>query len=95
VELKASEWKPLSRPPRYEVKTQPRQRPDAVKDRIVRERNFEVLKLQSEEVAEFDYRPTACANTFRMVVVRKHISREKGEQVLFPLPRGAILFLPD
>jgi hypothetical protein len=83
-ELPASAWRPLCRPPRYELKTQPRQRPDAVKDRIVRERNFEVLKLQSEEVAEFDYRPTACANSFRMVVVRKHISREKGEQVLFP-----------
>ena len=35
-------------------------------------------------MAEFDYRPTACANTYRMVVVRKHISREKGERVLFP-----------
>jgi hypothetical protein len=66
------------------VKTRPRTRPEAVKERIVRERGFEVLKLQSEEVAEFDYQPTACANTFRMVVVRKHISREKGEQVLFP-----------
>ncbi len=55
-----------------------------MKDRIVRERGFEVLRLQSEEVAEFDYRPTACANTYRMVVIRKHISQEKGEQVLFP-----------
>ncbi|MBA3580782.1 MAG: IS1380 family transposase [Gemmatimonadaceae bacterium] len=82
--LPASAWQSLRRPPRYEVKTRPRTRPEAVKDRIVRERNFEVLKLQSEEVAEFDYRPTACTNTYRMVVVRKHISREKGEQVLFP-----------
>jgi hypothetical protein len=83
-ELPATAWTPLRRPARYEVKTQPRKRPEAVKDRIVRERGFEVLRLQSEEVAEFDYRPTACSHTFRMVVVRKHISREKGEQVLFP-----------
>jgi hypothetical protein len=83
-DLPASAWQSLRRPPRYEVKTRPRTRPAAVKDRIVRDRGFEVRKLQSEEVAEFDYRPTACANTFRMVVVRKHISREKGEQVLFP-----------
>jgi hypothetical protein len=83
-ELPAATWQPLRRPPRYQVKTQPRQRPNAVKDGIVRVRGFEVLRLQSEEVAEFDYRPTACTNTFRMVVVRKHISREKGEQVLFP-----------
>jgi Transposase DDE domain group 1 len=82
--LPVGAWKPLHRPARYEVKTQPRQRPDKVKDRIVRERGFDVLRLQSEEVAEFDYRPTACANTYRMVVIRKHISKEKGEQVLFP-----------
>ncbi|MBA4190426.1 MAG: IS1380 family transposase, partial [Planctomycetaceae bacterium] len=66
------------------MKTQPRQRPDKVKDRIVRERKFNVLRLKSEEVAEFDYRPTACAKPYRMVVIRKHISKEKGEQVLFP-----------
>ena len=77
-------WKPLRRPARYQVKTQPRTRPDNVKDRIVRERGYEVLRLVSEHVAEFDYRPTACANTYRMVVIRKNISREKGEQVLFP-----------
>ncbi len=82
--LPATAWKPLQRPTRYEVKTQPRKRPDAVKDRIIRERKFDVLRLKSEEVAEFDYRPTACANTYRMVVIRKHISREKGDQVLSP-----------
>jgi hypothetical protein len=82
--LPATAWKPLDRPARYDVETQPRRRPDRVKDRIVRERGFEVLRLVSEEVAEFDYRPTACANTYRMVVVRKHISRGKGDQVLSP-----------
>jgi hypothetical protein len=82
--LPAKAWTPLQRPPRYVVKTQPRTRPDNVKDRIVRAREFDVLRLHSEEVAEFDYRPTACANTYRMVVIRKHISKEKGEQVLFP-----------
>jgi hypothetical protein len=84
ADLPVSAWQPLCRPARYVVKTQPRPRPDNVKDRIVRERRFDVLRLQSEEVAEFDYRPTACARTYRMVVVRKHISKEKGEQVLFP-----------
>jgi hypothetical protein len=82
--LPATVWKPLARPDRYEVKTQPRQRPEAVKDRIVRERGFEVLRLISEQVAEFDYQPSACANAYRMVVVRKYISREKGDQVLSP-----------
>ena len=82
--LPTTAWKPLARPARYEVKTEPRKRPDKVKDRIVRERKFDVLRLKSEEVAEFDYRPSACENTYRMVVIRKHISKEKGDQVLFP-----------
>ena len=82
-DLPASAWQTLQRPPRYEVKTQPRQRPDKVKDRIVRERGFETLTLGREEVAEFDYRPTACQQTYRMVVVRKNLSVEKGEQLLF------------
>src|SRR4029077_12849687 len=38
----------------------------------------------SEDVAEFDYRPSACRKSYRMVVVRKNLSVEKGEQVLFP-----------
>jgi hypothetical protein len=37
----------------------------------------------SEETAEFAYRPTACKKSYRIVVVRKNLSVEKGEQVLF------------
>jgi hypothetical protein len=81
--LPATAWKKLQRPPRYTVKTKPRQRPDNVKEQIVVAREFENQKLQSEEVAEFDYRPTACKADYRMVVVRKNISVEKGEKVLF------------
>jgi len=77
--LPASAWKKLQRPPRYQVKTKPRQRPDNVKGEIVKKRQFETLRLQSEEVAEFNYQPTACGQVYRMVVVRKNISKEKGE----------------
>jgi hypothetical protein len=76
-------WRPLQRPARYEVKTQPRQRPDNVKDAIVVEREYEKLTLRCEEVAEFNYQPTACGKIYRMVVVRKNITREKGEKCLF------------
>jgi hypothetical protein len=76
-------WKPLSRPARYPVKTQPRDRPDNVKEAIVVARQFENQRLQSEQVAEFNYQPTACQQSYRMVVVRKNISVEKGEKLLF------------
>jgi len=76
-------WQPLQRPPRYEVQTQPRRRPENVKEQIVVARQFENQKLRSEQVAEFNYRPSACRETYRMIVVRKNLSVEKGEQVLF------------
>lgn len=76
-------WRKLERPPRYQVQTRRRQRPENVKDAIVREREFETLRLQSEEVAEFKYTPTACREVYRMIVVRKNISKEKGEARLF------------
>jgi hypothetical protein len=77
-ELPAAAWSKLERPARYTVKTRPRQRPDHVKDKIVLRRGYEVLQLQGEDVAEFDYRPCACKQTYRMIVVRKNISKEKG-----------------
>jgi hypothetical protein len=76
-------WRTLERPPRYQVKTQPRQRPDNVKEAIVVARQFDNIRLDGEEVAEFAYRPTACSKPYRMVVVRKNLSRLKGEQLLF------------
>ena len=76
-------WRKLERPPPYQVKTQPRQRPDQVKEAIVVARQFENVRLQGEEVAEFNYQPTACKETYRMVVIRKNLSVAKGERVLF------------
>ena len=76
-------WRKLRRPAAYTVKTEARQRPERVKDRIVREREFQNIRLESEQVAEFEYRPTGCRKDYRMVVVRKNLSVEKGEAVLF------------
>jgi len=82
-DLQAAAWKKLERSPRYQVKTQPRKRPTRVKEQIVREREFENKRLVSEDVAEMPYRPTACKNTYRMIVVRKNLNVEKGELRLF------------
>jgi hypothetical protein len=76
-------WKRLVRPARYEVQTQERARPDNIKEQIVRQREYQNLRLVDEQVASFAYRPTACHKTYRVVAVRKNLSVEKGEQVLF------------
>jgi len=82
-ELAASAWQRLERPARYEVKTQPRQRPERVKEQIVQERELTNIRLVSEELAELPYRPTACRTTYRLIVVRKNLTVEKGERRLF------------
>ncbi|MBM4071473.1 MAG: IS1380 family transposase [Planctomycetes bacterium] len=81
--LPSAAWRPLKRPARYQVKTRRRRRPRRVKDKIVREREFKNIRLDGEKVAEFRYRPSACKQDYRMIVVRKNLSVEKGEQRLY------------
>src|ERR1035437_10086655 len=81
--LPASAWKKLERPAKYDVKTQPRSRPENVQARVVREREFKNIRLVSEDVAEFAYQPVACQHTYRMVVVRKNLSVGEGQGGVF------------
>ena len=81
--LSTQAWNRLERRPKYEVETVPRQRPENVKQEIVREREYKNIRTVSEDVAEFEYSPIACKKTYRVVVLRKNLSVEKGEQRLF------------
>jgi hypothetical protein len=82
-DLPADAWQPLARPPHYQVRTEPRTKPDNVKQAIVVARGFDNLRLVSETVAEFAYQPTACRKSYRLIVLRKNLSVEKGACVLF------------
>ena len=77
------EYRDLERHAARVLKTQSRERPMNVKEQIVVEREFKNLRLKSEEVAEFEYKPTKCKRSYRVVVVAKNISVEMGEHVLF------------
>lgn len=82
-DLSEEDWKPLKRPPRYQVKTQPRQRPENVKERIVEEREFHNIVQVAEEVAEFEYAPTECRREYRVIAVCKHVIEKQGQLTLF------------
>jgi hypothetical protein len=76
-------WKRLQRPARYETSTgTTRARRHNRKREVVTERGYLNLKLNYEDVAEFTYRPGKCARAYRVVVLRKNISRMKGEHPL-------------
>jgi hypothetical protein len=66
-----------------QIATQARTRPRKVKDDIVAERHYKVLRQKAEDVVEFPYRPTKCKRDYRVVALRKNISVERGQNVLF------------
>ena len=66
-----------------EIATKSRTRPANVKDDIVRARGYKVLRTKNQDVAEFAYRPGKCSRDYRVVALRKNISAERGEAVLF------------
>jgi hypothetical protein len=76
-------WKPLERLPRYEILTRARRKSERVKESIVRFKGYQNKVLTGESVAQIDYQPNKCKKAYRLVIVRKNISVQKGEQVLF------------
>jgi hypothetical protein len=73
----------LIRQPKYAVKTRTRRKPANIKEQIVKERGYQNIRLCSEQTAEFEYRPVKCQKSYRIVVLRKNLTVEKGEQALF------------
>lgn len=60
-----------------------RARQPRVKEQIVRDNGYKNIRLKSEDVAEFVYKPGRCDREYRFIVVRKNLSVERGERVLF------------
>jgi hypothetical protein len=66
-----------------QIATMPRTRPANVKDAIVRERDYKVLRQTAQDVVEFSNRPGKCQRDYRVVALRQNISVERGENVPF------------
>lgn len=80
-------WSQLVRSSGRKAGHKRRKRRGKVKREIVRRRGFKNLTLEREEVAEREYRPTQAEKTYRMIVLRKTILVEKGQQRLLPETR--------
>ncbi|MEK0340363.1 MAG: transposase, partial [Nitrosopumilus sp.] len=81
--LAKSRWTRLHRPPKYEVKTEPRWRPENVKEQVIIRREFDAVHLDYEEIAEFAYAPTKCKQGYRIVALKKHLIWTKGQAQLW------------
>jgi hypothetical protein len=84
LRVKESKWKPLERSSGGPPRTGPRLRRENVKEGIVIEREFKNIRLCSEWVGEIPYRPRKCKGMYRLIMLRKDLSVERGEKVLFP-----------
>jgi Transposase DDE domain group 1 len=82
-DLPAEKYRLLERPPRYAIKTKPREKPERIKPEIVRERGYKTINLLEEMIAEFDYLPFACKKSYRLIVVRKRLGVDQGQMRLF------------
>lgn len=77
-------WTRLARPAAYETLTEAtRQREPNHKQPIVTARGYVNLELNYEDVAEFDYQPGKCKRPYRVIALRKNITKSKGDQALF------------
>ena len=61
---------------------QRRAKPPRVKESIVVARGYRNIILESEDVAEFEHKPSKAKKTYRMVVVRKNLIEEAGQMFL-------------
>lgn len=85
--LPEAQWQRLERRQRYEVMTESRTPRENVKAAIVEQKEYLNFTTVKEDVAEFDYQPTACETSYRMIVLRKTITVERGQKLLYPQER--------
>ena len=81
--LETQAWKSLERLAKYEILTEPRPKAFRYKEQVVVEREFENQKLVGEDLAEIEYQPGKCKRKYRVIILRKNLSVQKGERVLF------------
>lgn len=75
-------WKKLDRPARYTVATEPRSKQTDHRQQLVKDNRYLNLRLQSEEIKEIRHSPTAAKSEYRVIVLRKNITQERGEEAL-------------
>jgi hypothetical protein len=80
--LPPSAWQRLERLPKYEILSEPRKKAFRYKEQIVLDKEFKNQVLVGEDIAEINYQPLKCSRKYRLVIVRKNLSVQKGEKAL-------------
>lgn len=80
--LQDEDYAELERRAQQAFEGKPRAKQPRIKEEIVKERGYPNLVLGSEDVAEFEHRPSKAKKTYRIVVVRKCIHEWYGQLCL-------------
>ena len=80
-------WEVLQRRVKHPLKTEPRKRPENVKQQVVERREYEDIRTVKEHVAEFTYQPGNCRKAYRVVVVMKELETYRGQTKLLETAR--------
>jgi hypothetical protein len=80
--VEEQEYEELIRRAKVALSGQKRAKQPRVKEQIVREREYKNIVLESEHIAEFEYSPSKCDKTYRIIVLEKTLREERGQQCL-------------
>ena len=75
-------WQRLNRPARYVVTTEPRAKQPDYREALVKDNGYLNLRLRSEEIKEIRHSPAAARGEYRVIVLRKNVTQERGEKAL-------------
>ena len=81
-QIDESDWQPLEKRPTYQIKTWPRQKPQNVKQQVVKKRRFTKVVTKAEDIIECEYQPGKCEKPYRLIILRKTLDVIKGEKTL-------------
>jgi len=76
-------WETLKRPPKYQIKTKSRRKPQNVKQEVVKRRKFKKIQTTAEDIVHLTYQPGKCKKTYRLIILRKTFDVVKGDMNLF------------
>lgn len=85
--VEAHEYRELVRKAEKAFEGRERAKQPRVKEQIVKERGYQNLRLEREEVAEFEHRPNKCTRPYRFIALRKTIVEERGQRCLGEIHR--------
>lgn len=81
--LEKTAWRPLRRRRPKPPKTKRRRRRRNHRQAVVIQKEYENKRLKQEWITEFDYQPTKCSRTYRVIALRKEIEVTRGQRKLY------------